>query len=262
MKPDRFLSQTHCIIFTGRRFATFKLFYTDETPAEYEPPHFESGDAERDKWYFMTHDMDEVPERTTIGKIHTGHHSSVVLIVTHLCSDQFFIYSVNLNVTSISSYLPSSEEHGDNAAFSGLTGNPERSILTPQQKQSLFNHQVEKQYEDAKNRNLVWLAEDSVELSDTEAEGEDDPDYVHLPDGTYEKIGNPIPVGIRNMDGCIDELPERTEMHFEGISENIPQRLQEVVQNNPSAPAMESTHNAFEETQTLPNAFTTPCKLL
>lgn len=88
-RPDHFLSQTHWITSTGRRFATFKLFYTDETPAEYEPPYFESGDAERDKWYFMTHDMDEVPERTTIGKIHTGHHSSVIPPVMHLCSDQF-----------------------------------------------------------------------------------------------------------------------------------------------------------------------------
>jgi meiosis-specific protein HOP1 len=60
---------------SGRRFATFKVFYTEETPIEYEPPHFEPGDAEKDKWFFMTHDLDEVPERTSIGKIDTGHHS-------------------------------------------------------------------------------------------------------------------------------------------------------------------------------------------
>lgn len=59
----------------GRRFATFKVFYTEDTPPDYEPPHFEPGDAEKDKWFFMTHDLDEVPERSSIGKIDTGHHS-------------------------------------------------------------------------------------------------------------------------------------------------------------------------------------------
>ena len=59
----------------GRRFATFKVFYTEETPADYEPPHFEPGDAEKDKWFFMTHDLDEVPERTSIGKVDTSYHS-------------------------------------------------------------------------------------------------------------------------------------------------------------------------------------------
>lgn len=167
-----------------------------------------------------------------------------------------------MNVTSITSYLPSSKEHGDDAAFSGLTGNPERSVLTPQQEASFCKHEADKQSEDAKNRNLVWLAEDSIEISDAEAEGEDDPDYIRLADGTYKKLGTPIPIGVRNENGCIGELPERTEVHFGGISENIPQRLQEVVQNNLSPPTIESTPNAFEETQALPNAFSTPCKLL
>lgn len=166
-----------------------------------------------------------------------------------------------MNVTSIASYLPSSEEYGDNAAFSGLTGNPRRSDLTPQQEALIRKYATEKQYEDAKNRNLVWLAEDSVDLSDTEAEGEDDPDYIRLPDGTYEKNRDPVPVGIRTEDGRIDELPERAEIHFGGITENIPQRLQEVVQNNPLAPVIQSTHDAFEETQVLPNTSTAPGKL-
>lgn len=58
-----------------RRFATFKVFYTEETPADYEPPHFQAGDAEKDKWFFMTHDTHEVPDRWSIGKLNTGHHS-------------------------------------------------------------------------------------------------------------------------------------------------------------------------------------------
>ena len=58
-----------------RRFATFKVYYTDETPLDYEPPNFHAGDADRDKWYFMTHGFDEVPEKTSFGKVDTGHHS-------------------------------------------------------------------------------------------------------------------------------------------------------------------------------------------
>lgn len=60
---------------TERRFATFKLFYTEDTPPDYEPPNFQAGDVEKDRWYFMTHDLDEVPERCSIGKFDAGHHS-------------------------------------------------------------------------------------------------------------------------------------------------------------------------------------------
>jgi len=42
---------------------------------DYEPPHFEAGDTDKDKWYFMTHAFDEVPDRYSVGKLDTGHHS-------------------------------------------------------------------------------------------------------------------------------------------------------------------------------------------
>lgn len=60
-----------------RRYATFKIFYTDTTPADYEPPYFQAGDAEKDRWYMMTHNLDEVPDKWSIGKVATGHHSYV-----------------------------------------------------------------------------------------------------------------------------------------------------------------------------------------
>lgn len=63
----------------GRRFATFKIFYTDDTPLDYEPPYFQAGDMEKDKCYFMTHDFDEVPDRYNIGKLDTGHHWYVLI---------------------------------------------------------------------------------------------------------------------------------------------------------------------------------------
>jgi meiosis-specific protein HOP1 len=65
------------IFLQERRFATFKLFYTDKTPSNYEPPHFQAGDAQKDKWYFMTHDFDEIPDRWSIGRVNAGYHSWV-----------------------------------------------------------------------------------------------------------------------------------------------------------------------------------------
>ena len=57
-----------------RRYATFKLFYTDMTPADYEPQHFRPGDAKKDKFYFTTHGTKEVPEKFSVGELDTGHH--------------------------------------------------------------------------------------------------------------------------------------------------------------------------------------------
>lgn len=60
-----------------RRFATFKLFYTDKTPADYEPKHFCPGDSEKDKFFFTTHSADEIPEKTSVGTLETGRHGYV-----------------------------------------------------------------------------------------------------------------------------------------------------------------------------------------
>lgn len=62
----------------GRRYATFKLFYTAHTPADYEPVHFRAGDVERDRFFFATHGMDEPPEKSSIGRLETGHHGCVI----------------------------------------------------------------------------------------------------------------------------------------------------------------------------------------
>lgn len=59
----------------GRRFATFKIYYTDAAPSDYEPPYFQTGDVDKDKWYLMTHNLDEEPDRYSIGSVSTGHHS-------------------------------------------------------------------------------------------------------------------------------------------------------------------------------------------
>ncbi|KAJ7050454.1 HORMA domain-containing protein [Mycena amicta] len=161
---------------------TFKLFYTDETPADYEPPHFQAGDAQNDKWYFVTHDMDEVPD------------------------------NVNLSVASIAMYLPSSTEN-DHVTFIGTVSRPSTPPpLTP----------------DAEKRNVVWGADAAVEGDDVDCPGDGKDSY----NGDFRRNAKEgmVPIGIRNADGVIELIPQEMEpeTHFEGTSQMIPTRLDEV----------------------------------
>jgi hypothetical protein len=61
----------------GRRFATFKLFYQDNTPDDYEPPCFVAGHPVKDRLVFGTHGMNEVPEKARIGVMDTSYHAYV-----------------------------------------------------------------------------------------------------------------------------------------------------------------------------------------
>ncbi|KAF8643792.1 hypothetical protein AX16_008811 [Volvariella volvacea WC 439] len=215
-----------------RRFATFKLFYTDNTPQDYEPPHFQAGDAERDKWFFMTHDLDEVPDKWSIGKVMTGHHS------------------VGLSVTSIAAYLPCST-NDDDAVFVGITPRPAEDQVT-----SSRARQGDRQNEDAKDRNVVWAAEDKVQDDDADAEGDDDPDYVRREDGSYERA-NPqppmIPVGIRGGDGTLQPISKSVdEQQFEGISEVVPTNLHDMKNKKLKGP------HGIEETQSISSPLSTP----
>ncbi|KAJ7578469.1 HORMA domain-containing protein [Mycena floridula] len=192
-----------------RRFASFKVFYTDDTPPEYEPPNFAAGDFEKDKWYFTTHDLDEVPDKWNVGKLNTGHHS------------------VDVNITSIATYLPSSTAH-DDCTFAGTTiGGVSSPTLTPAQEAEVRAVQVAKQGQDASSRTIVW----AVEGDDADAEGDDDPEYVLQPDGSYVKIvtniqePRQVPIGMRNEDGDIEpisasmkatQLADEDEFHFSG----------------------------------------------
>ncbi|TFK42379.1 HORMA domain-containing protein [Crucibulum laeve] len=217
-----------------RRYATFKVFYTDETPDDYEPPQFQAGDAEKDKWFFMTHDLDEVPDKWNIGKLRTGHHS------------------VNLSVTSIATYLPSSTEF-ENAAFAGTTTLPVvHPSFTPVQEAVIRAQQAEKQHRDAEQRNVVWSAEDDLQLGDEDAEGEDDPDYIKQLDGRYEKINFrdsgvdfTIPVGLRNQNGEIKPLSCSGEAYFAGEFEDVPTLLKEIAEKTIDI------HGGIEETQSM-----------
>lgn len=61
-------------IISERRYATFKLFYTEQTPPDYEPEYFRAGDSEKEKFFFATHALEEVPEKINVGKLDTGLH--------------------------------------------------------------------------------------------------------------------------------------------------------------------------------------------
>ncbi|KAF8891245.1 HORMA domain-containing protein [Infundibulicybe gibba] len=179
-----------------RRFATFKLFYNDSTPAEYEPPHFETGDAKKDKWYFMTHDLDEIPDTWNVGRINAGYHA--------FCWDDA---------------PPSCPP-----------------ILTPMEEASLRARQAEEQHDDAGKRNIVWSAEDAVEITDLDADGDADPEYTGSNTSEYGRsnLGMPtmVPIGLRNDTGDIQPLGAGrngdSEAIFGGILEPVPTSLHEL----------------------------------
>ncbi|KAL0563844.1 hypothetical protein V5O48_018218 [Marasmius crinis-equi] len=195
-----------------RRYASFKLFYTDDTPPEYEPPHFKPGNYEKDKWHFMTHDFDEAPDKWSIGRIDSGYHS------------------VEVNVSSIATYLPSSTEH-QNSPFAGITNS--RPSATPAEEAAHRAEETEKQLEDAEKRIYVWSAE---ELSDADGDASDDPDYIKS-----SAAVNNMPIGIRNSEGEIGPIPEdadisrmdvdEAEAELCGSTQIVPTRLQEIFAN-------------------------------
>ena len=173
----------------------------------------------------MTHDFDEVPDKYSIGRLHTGHH-------WYLQSDNLaetrihVVYSVNITVTSITPYLPSSIEY-ENEAFGGTVAH---ARMTPLQEVNLSKKQAEMLIEDSNKRNVVWAADEDV---DVDAEGDDDPDYIRMEDGTYKPIDpTPIPIGIRGQEGTVNALPltdNLEEAQYGGVSERVPTKLREMV---------------------------------
>jgi len=134
------------------------------------------------------------------------------------------VRSVNITVTSITPYLPSSTGH-DNEAFGGTVAHAGRMTLTPLQVVNLSKKQAEVQMEDATNRNVVWAADGDTEV-DADAEARDE-------DGTYKAIDStPVPIGIRGQEGVIKTFPFQAcaeEAQYAGVPERVPTRLQEMV---------------------------------
>ncbi|KZT26606.1 hypothetical protein NEOLEDRAFT_1062776 [Neolentinus lepideus HHB14362 ss-1] len=170
-----------------RRYATFKLFYHDHTPDDYEPPHFRAGDVEKDRWYFATHDKHETPEKCSVGRLETGWHG------------------VDVRIASVSAYLPSMEDN--NAAFAGTCGPLAKGAptLTPAEEAATRAQEIELQAKDAEKRCVIWDAEDG--LTDMDADGEDDPDHYIEGKATSEAAE---PLGVRNATGDIVPITKDT----------------------------------------------------
>ncbi|WAQ81917.1 hypothetical protein PtA15_2A230 [Puccinia triticina] len=113
----------------GRRFLTFKLHYNDQTPLDYEPPHFTAGDVELDRFTFGTSGVEEVPSATEMGRIDTGFHAVRVALAT------------------ISGYLPEPNASDSKAAPKGKSPLELREI------------ELKKVREEAKEREIVWDTE-------------------------------------------------------------------------------------------------------
>ncbi|KAF7792377.1 hypothetical protein EIP86_003414 [Pleurotus ostreatoroseus] len=229
-----------------RRFATFKLFYYDHTPDDYEPPHFRAGDSRKDKWFFTTHDRQEVPEKCSIGQIQTGWHG------------------VDLHVSSIAGYIPSSEDNS--APFCGITTKGGHAApLTPAEEAVHRLQQIEVQKEDAERRKVVWDAEGglgSIE-TDADADGEIEEDNQVLEvwrtcTAGMEYVG---PIGIRDGDGNIVSLsheksnpttqaPSSAEALFQGVKEKIPHHIGQLVRPSSLFSAATELHITRQECPT------------
>ncbi|KAG8894372.1 DNA binding protein, partial [Tulasnella sp. 417] len=122
-----------------RRYATFKLYYTSDTPEEYQPPGFTAVDPEEARLYFATHHSEEVPDREVYGTIETGYHS------------------VDIKVASLTHCIPPTD-------LKTPAGQPDR------------NAEIAEQAHDALERNVIWSAEVDVQtLKDAKDPGQVDP---------------------------------------------------------------------------------------
>ncbi|KZP21154.1 hypothetical protein FIBSPDRAFT_1044318 [Athelia psychrophila] len=171
-----------------RRFANFKLFYTDDTPEDYEPVHFKAGDVDADKFFFATHDVKEPPEKTSVGGVETGHHG------------------INVEIQSVAAYLPPADNADSpftGLAAAGVSGTSPSANLTPGEEAVARAAQDRAQAEDAEARVVVWDAEKAV-YDDADAEGDDDPDYAADKSANDSGIGMiPGLLGIRSEEGIV-----------------------------------------------------------
>ncbi|OAX34543.1 DNA-binding protein [Rhizopogon vinicolor AM-OR11-026] len=187
------------------RYGNFKLFFNEDAPDDYQPPHFQAADAETNRWFFTTHATGEVPERTSIGKVDAGWHG------------------LEMKVVSVSSYLPSITED-NNAPFAGITSHTAPK-LTPVQEARIRIEDAQLQKKDALERSIVWDADE-----DEDADGE-----IVIDEGVVlSRFCGDVhmaPVGVRSEDGAVRPLSEasttssRAHAQYGGISEATPIRV-------------------------------------
>ncbi|KAA1083342.1 DNA binding protein [Puccinia graminis f. sp. tritici] len=156
----------------GRRFLTFKLHYNDQTPLDYEPPHFTAGDVELDRFTFGTSGVEEVPSATEMGRIDTGFHAVRVALAT------------------ISGYLPESNASDSKALPKGKSPLELREI------------ELNKIREEAKEREVVW---------DTEKVLAPSPPMTPNGFNKADEQSIIEPIGRRDHDGRLVPLPRQND---------------------------------------------------
>ncbi|KAF8330034.1 HORMA domain-containing protein [Cantharellus anzutake] len=164
-----------------RRHATFKIYYNNGTPQNYEPPFFVPADPASSSFVFTTHNPSESPDKIRLGTLDTPYHS------------------VTLDIASIVSLIPNSEDN--TAQFSGLSpGHSPPATFADGSR--MRQRAAEVQIEDARHRHIVWDAdaparpksppdEGSVRALDSDVEADEDRD---------------APLGVRGSDGSIQPL--------------------------------------------------------
>ncbi|PAV23827.1 meiosis specific hop1 [Pyrrhoderma noxium] len=191
-----------------RRFATFKLFYREHTPTEYEPPYFRPGDPIKDKFIFTTHNKAEVPEKFSVGSVITPHHG------------------IDVKVQSVARYIPNGED--DAQEFLGFRSFPKGQEIKLASQVKARSMQTDSLMKDAEERMVAWNAEDP-RWTDEDAEGDPDPDYVN-----DSGIAIDVPLGIRKGDGTIipklrngdvDMETSNNDAHYYGKPEVVPDRV-------------------------------------
>ncbi|KAG0147076.1 hypothetical protein CROQUDRAFT_77014 [Cronartium quercuum f. sp. fusiforme G11] len=156
----------------GRRFLSFKLYYNDKCPMDYQPPHFDAGDVEKDRFTFGTAGREEIPNATEMGKVDTGYHTVRVALAT------------------ISNFLP------DNVA-------PGLSKRHPNEAEGRESY-LEKIRAEAKNRKVVWDTEMLLDPPSSPSPTSN-PNLVAGNEPGSERI-NPEPLGLRDSQGKIIPL--------------------------------------------------------
>lgn len=130
-------------------------------------------------------------------------------------------------------YLPNNEDNdGPYAGCGPDDGNPFAPVAT--NNTAALSRQADAQRKDAEARPVVWNAETISALSEDDAEGEQDPDFVN-----DSGIGLQVPLGKRAADGSIVpiessdddgmDVDAEGEAQYHGLPEIAPSRVGKLV---------------------------------
>ena len=217
---------------TERRFATFKVFYMDHVPDDYEPPHFSAGNP-ISKYFFTTHSTKEIPEKMSIGSLVTPYHG--YYFSCRLPSSSERRNRLEMHIGSVSDVIPQIGDN-DGARFDDLVNHEESSYLaTHTMPLADRNKLIKIQQQDALVRKVVWDAEAfaNPEHDRLDADGEVDPEYCG--DRSHTPLSEQ-PIGIRRADGTVVEMSAigdsenfELQVSYPGMKDYEPDNIKKIV---------------------------------